>query len=375
VFGAGIISRLGGLARELGFRRTLLVADRGLLRAGHVARASELLTQSGVEVVPFHDFEVNPDTEIIEAGRAFAAPLNVDSIVGLGGGSSLDCAKGINFLLTNGGRMQDYWGYGKAARPLLPMIGVPTTAGTGSEAQSYALISDAETHVKMACGDSQAAFRVAVLDPHLTVSCPRHVTASAGFDALAHAVEAHVTTGRNPLSVLYSREAWRLLEGNYRRVLDDPEDAGARGAMQLGAHYAGAAIENSMLGATHACANPLTARYGTEHGAAIAALLPTVVRWNAAVAGAMYDELLNSSTHVSAVDHGRGGGGGAGERLARRLEQLADAGGLSVTLRGLGVPKTDLAILAEDAARQWTGRFNPRPLDAAGALEVYECAY
>ncbi len=228
----------------------------------------------------FHEFEVNPDTRMVEAGRQFAAPRDIDSIIGLGGGSSLDCAKGINFLLTNGGEMRDYLGYGKAKQPLLPMIGVPTTSGTGSEAQSYALISDAQTHVKMACGDSKAAFRIALLDPALTISQPRSITATSGFDAIAHAVETYVTTRRSGLSEFFSREAWRLLESNYEIVLDQPDNLEARGAMQLGSYFAGMAIENSMLGATHACANPLTTHYSTVHGAALAMLLPSVVRWN-----------------------------------------------------------------------------------------------
>lgn len=364
VFGSGALERLGALADELGFRRSLLVADRGLVAAGYVEQATRLLMNQGIEVVAFHDFDLNPDTEMIERGRAFASPLEVDSIIGLGGGSSLDCAKAINFLLTNGGRMQDYWGFGKAAQPMLPMIGIPTTAGTGSEAQCYALISDARTHVKMACGDPRAAFRIAILDPQLTVSQPRAVTATAGFDAIAHAVETYVTTKRNPLSDLFSREAWRLLEANYERALAEPNDVEARAGMQLGAYYAGVAIENSMLGATHACANPLSAHYGTTHGVAISLLLPRVVRWNRAAAGSRYDELLNLSRRDSQASD-----------LAGRLEQLARAGGLPETLRELDVPKSDLPLLAEEAALQWTGRFNPRPLDATGALEVYECAY
>src|SRR2546423_5683221 len=188
IFGAGSIDRLGELARELGFRRTLLVADQGLVTSGHVDEALAPLRLAEIDVVRFHDFEVNPDTRMIEAGRALAATLNVDSIIGLGGGSSLDCAKGINFLLTNGGQMQDYRGYGKASQPMLPMIGIPTTSGTGSEAQTYALISDAESHDKMACGDPKAAFRVAILDPALTASQPAGVRAAAGYDAISHAV-------------------------------------------------------------------------------------------------------------------------------------------------------------------------------------------
>jgi alcohol dehydrogenase len=173
---------------------------------------------------------------------------------------------------------------------------------------------------------------------------------------------------------MYSREAWRLLETNYERTLSRPEDARARGAMLLGAHFAGAAIEHSMLGATHACANPLTQRYSTEHGAAIALLLAHVVRWNsegaAAPAGAnaearaLYRELWHSS-HDS---------GGARD-LAARLEELARAGGLPARLRDAGVPAADLEALAEEAARQWTGRFNPRAFDAAAALTIYGRAY
>jgi alcohol dehydrogenase len=370
IFGAGTIRRLGELARELNFRQTLLVADRGLVSSGHVDEALAPLHAAGIDVVRFHDFEVNPDTRMIEAGRAFVAPHEIDSIIGLGGGSSLDCAKGINFLLTNGGRMQDYRGYGKASQPLLPMIGIPTTAGTGSESQTYALISDAQTHDKMACGDPKAAFRVALLDPALTVSQPEGITATSGFDAIAHAVETHVATKRNPLSQAFSREAWTLLNRNYERVLAQPNDLEARGAMQLGAFYAGAAIENSMLGATHACANPLTARYGTAHGAAIAMLLPSVVRWNAPAAADRYAELLKLSNSNSNFDPT-----GPAELLAQRLEHLASAGGLLTTLSEAGVPHDDLEPLAEDAATQWTGGFNPRAFDAAGALEIYEFAF
>ncbi len=367
LFGTGKFATLGELACELGFRRTLLVADRGMIACGFVDEAVKLLQQAHVEVFPFHDFSDNPDTNMIEAGRAFAASLEMDSIIGLGGGSSLDTAKGINFVLTNGGTMKDYWGHGKAEKPMLPMIGVPTTSGTGSEAQSYALISDAETHVKMACGDDKAAFRIALLDPNLTVTQPAYLTATTGYDALAHAVETFVTTKRNPLSEMYSREAWRLLESNFERVLTEPENIEARAAMQLGAYFAGAAIEASMLGATHSCANPLTAHYGTPHGEAIALLLPTLVRWNASVVVDRYAELLRIAGHSTGND--------PGETLARRLEQLALAGNLPQQLCTMGVPEADLEMLAEEAANQWTGTFNPRAWSAAGALEVYQWAY
>ena len=158
VLRAGGLSSLGELASELGFRRVLLVSDHGIVRVGFVARAVEILKASGIDAVVFHDFAANPDTDMVERGRVVAAEAQVDSLIALGGGSSLDCAKGINFVLTNGGNARDYRGHGKATRPMLPMIAVPTTAGTGSEVQTNALISDAETHEKMACGDGRRRF-------------------------------------------------------------------------------------------------------------------------------------------------------------------------------------------------------------------------
>lgn len=368
LFGKNTFRRLGELARELGFCRTLLVADPGIRAQGFVDQAVQLLTENGIDVFSFHDFAENPDSAMVERGQKCAVPLEVDSLIGLGGGSSMDCAKGINFVLSNGGRIQDYWGYGKARQPMMPMIGIPTTAGTGSEVQSYALISDAESHVKMACGDPQAAFRIVVLDPLLTATQPQRVTAAAGYDALAHAVETFVTTKRNPISRLYTLEAWKLLERNFEGVLKNGNNLEARAAMQLGAHFAGVAIENSMLGATHACANPLTSRFGTTHGLAIALLLPSVVRWNGSVAGGPYGELLQASILGTDDDNGT-------EGLAAHLERLARIAGFPTGLRELGISQTELQSLAEVAAQQWTGQFNPRPFDATGALEIYQAAY
>ena len=376
VSGVGAFDQLGTRARELGFRRCLVVTDHDLVKVGYLDRATSLLRNAGVEAFSFHDFGTDPDSDTIESGRAAAADLKLDSIIGLGGGSSLDCAKGINFLLTSGGRIQDYVGYGKATQPMLPMIGVPTTAGTGSEVQSYAVISDAVSHRKLACGDPQAAFRLAILDPQLTVSQPAAVAAASGFDGLAHAVETYVSTSRTPFSETFSREAWRLLESNYETVLREPNNLKAREAMQLGACYAGIAIENSMLGATHACANPLTARYGTVHGVALAMLLPTVVRWNANVVAERYASLFDSARQQPVEKAGEYFHGyETVEALALRLEQLAAAGGLQTNLSASGIEQSDVRALADEAATQWTGRFNPRPFDVNGAFEIYQAAW
>ncbi len=370
VFGAGATRRLGELtlSASSGGRgpsdplRVLVVSDPGIVAAGHAARGIESLEAAGLRPFLFDGVQENPTTEHVDRGVAFAREHRVELIVGLGGGSSMDCAKGINFLLSNGGRMADYWGVGKAARPMLPLIAVPTTAGTGSEAQSFALIADAATHRKMACGDRKAAARVAILDPELTVTQPRHVTVAAGLDAIAHALESYVSTKANPISRMFSREAWRLLGGAFERVLRDPGDVEARGAMLLGANFAGAAIENSMLGAAHACANPLTAQFDITHGIAVSTMLPHVIRFNAAAVNGAYADLTAAR-------------GDAADAVAAIVERFNAAGELRPKLRDHGVPRDAIAALAADAATQWTGGFNPRPVSEQDFVELYEAAW
>jgi alcohol dehydrogenase len=368
VYGAKSLERLGELARELGATRVLLVTDPGLEQAGHPQRATASLRAANLDVFLFDGVEENPSSRHIEAGTALAQPLGIDLLVGVGGGSAMDCAKGINFLLTNGGRMVDYKGFGKATRPMLPSVGVPTTAGTGSEAQSYALIADETTHMKMACGDRKAAFHVAILDPEVTISQPPRVTALTGIDALSHALESYVTTRRTPLAQMFAREAWRLLEANLGKVLATPADLEARGAMQLGAFLAGTAIENSMLGACHACANPLTAHYGLTHGLAIAILLPHVIRFNSPVVGELYSELTDEAGLLN------GDAQVAAQALAQRVTDFVRGAALPTTLTECGVSPGILPVLAEEANQQWTARFNPRPVNEADLLALYEAA-
>jgi alcohol dehydrogenase len=368
VFGAGGMARLGELTREVGGSRVLVVTDPGLEAAGHPQRALEVLREAGLEVFLFDSVEENPTGHHVEAGLAVARAHAIDFLVAVGGGSAMDCAKGVNFLLTNGGAIADYKGFGKATKPMLPSISVPTTAGTGSEAQSFALIADEKTHIKMACGDRKAAFRVAILDPEVTVSQPPQVTAVTGIDALSHALESYVTTRRNPLSNLFAREAWRLLAAHLEVVLREPAHLEARGAMQLGAHFAGRAIEASMLGACHACANPLTAHYGLTHGTAIGVLLPHVIRFNAPAVGPLYADLAHDAGLAN------GDEGAAAEHLARRLTELMRTAGLPTTLSACGVSAGILPVLAEEAGQQWTGKFNPRPVTEADLLRLYEAA-
>ena len=376
VRGAGALDQLGELAAEVlapagDGRRVLLVSDPGIVAAGHVQRGIDALTTAGLEVQLFDGAQENPTTDNIEQALVVAKEFQPDLLVGLGGGSSMDCAKGVNFVYSGGGTMHDYHGVGKASQPMLPMIAVPTTSGTGSEMQSFALISDAKTYVKMACGDKKASCRVAILDPELTLTQPAKVTSLTGIDAVSHAVETCVTKRRNPVSVQYSKEAWRLLEANFETVLQNPDDLEARAAMQLGAAYSGVAIENSMLGAAHALANPLTATYGIAHGQAVGLMLPHVVRFNGVEFDDLYRGLLNASGSMVQVDHGQS----ASEYLAGFLTRLVSNAGLEVKLAALGVEQDKLQSLAAAAAEQWTGTFNPRAVDAESLLGLYQNAF
>jgi alcohol dehydrogenase len=368
---ADAIDGLGDIAIQFAKKRVLVVSDPGIVRAGHVDRGVESLTKSGFDVQLFDGAHENPSTADVAAGLQVGKAFLPELLVAIGGGSSMDCAKGINFLLTNGGQMQDYWGVDRATKPMLPMIAVPTTAGTGSEMQSFALISDAETHIKMACGDKKASCRVAILDPNLTLTQPSTVTALTGIDALSHAIETYVSKRRNPISLMYSREAWRLIATHFQRVLDDPMDIEARMSMQLGAAFAGIAIENSMLGAGHALANPLTANFGTAHGQAVGAMLPFVIRFNGEHHDHWYQELL-SATYGSGFtpppDSGSDG-------IADFVETLVGRAGLKQRLRDCSVSPDSLSDLAFQASKQWTGTFNPRTVDEHSLLDLYKLAY
>ncbi len=366
VFGAGSAGRVGEFAGETGAKNVLLVTDAGIVTSGHAGRVRASLEAAGLRVTLFDKARENPTTKCVEDCVLVARGAGIDCIVGLGGGSSMDTAKGCNFILTNGGQMKDYWGVGKAMKPMLPFIAIPTTAGTGSEMQSAALIADEITHQKMACLDPNCAARMAILDPTLTLSQPPRVTACTGIDAIAHAVESAVTTKRNELSQKLSSEAFKLLVAGFPVVMSEPGNLAARSQMQLGAAYAGAAIENSMLGAAHAAANPLTAQFGIAHGHAVGLMLPQVVRFNSE--DAEISELYSRLAAIAGFE-------ATPKALAAQLESFLTLTRLPTSLEAAGVKRDSLPMLAEEAARQWTAGFNPRPITAKDFLQLYSAAF
>ena len=337
--------------------KVLIVTDNGILEAGHLDPVVNSLNESEINYEIYTNVKENPSTDDVDECVDFAKNKSIDLIIGLGGGSSLDTAKGVNFILTNGGTMHDYRGVGKATREMLPFIAIPTTAGTGSECQSFAIISDSKSHEKMACGDLKAAARIAILDPALTTSQPRRISAHTGIDAISHAVETLVTKKRTDDSIQYSRLAFSLLNRSFEKIVNDPNDLDARSDMLLGAAYAGTAIECSMLGSAHASANPLTAKFSIPHGAAVGLMLPHVIKYNSSI------EEISELYHSLSEDS-----------LSDRITSLLKISNIPSKLGDYGIKKESFKDLANEASGQWTGNFNPKQTDHADFMNLYESA-
>ena len=263
----------------------------------------------------------------------------------------MDTAKGALFLLSGGGVMSDYQGHGKAKGPMLPFIAIPTTAGTGSECQSYAVLCRDGSHEKMACGDPRAMAKVVILDPELTESMPLQIARLTALDALSHSLESAVSNNGTDKSRGLSFQAFGSIEPVIELILKGEGSLEDRNRMLVGSAFAGSAIEASMLGAAHAAANPLTAHFDVVHGHAVMSMLPSVMRWNARVVGCVYDELK-----PGLID------------WVESLYELAE-------LPPVEVPSEMIAQLATEAAKQWTGQFNPRPLAVMDFEGLYRRAF
>jgi alcohol dehydrogenase len=366
VFGPGSSARAGELAAEYNATGVLLVSDPGVAAAGHTDAVASVLREHQIRVHVFTDVRENPTVADVGACDAVARRHAPDLIVGLGGGSALDVAKACAMVRAEGLDIARHAGMTVSTRPHIPVIAIPTTAGTGSECQPHAVICDDLTHSKAAFATSRSLPKVAVLDPALTVTLPRRVTADSGFDAIVHAVEVWVTKPGNPLSSLLAGEAFSLLTANLPAVLANPDDLDARGCVQLGAAWAGLGIAHSMLGAAHAAGNALTARYPLSHGAAVASMLASVIRFNS------QDDRVRARYAGLAA---RAGLSPDVSALLERLSSLWSLTGNPAGLAGFGVRAEDIDELAVEAARQHTGSFNPRDVNVSAFKELFTDAY
>ncbi len=372
-FGPGKIAVLGDLVRAQIGQRVMLVTDPGMIATGIVARATDALAAASVDVTIFKDVEADPPESVILAAVAEAKAAEVEGIIGLGGGSSLDVAKLVAVLALGHEDLKSMYGIGNVRGPRLPLILVPTTAGTGSEVTPISIVTTG-TNEKMGVVSPVILPDVALLDPELTLGLPPHITAATGIDAMVHAIEAYASTSanNNPVSKILATQALTLMGRSILTAVRDGKNIEARSEMLLGSMLAGQAFANSPVAAVHALAYPLGGHFHIPHGLSNALVLPHVLRFNTKVAPQPYAEIAP----FAFPDLARLEGQERAEAFCDALAGLSKACGLQQRLRDMTIPESILPRLASDAMNQTRllGN-NPRPVTEADALAIYRAAY
>jgi len=369
--GMGLARQLGDIVRPVCGEDILFVTDPGMVATGLVGQVVDNLRAAGLRVTVFDQVQADPPEAVILQAADLARV--VSGVVGFGGGSSLDVAKLAALLAASRQPLAEAYGIGNAKGPRLPLVLVPTTAGTGSEVTPISIVTTGASE-KMGVVSPIILPDVAVLDPELTLGLPAHVTAATGIDAMVHAIEAYASANpnNNPVSRALAVEALRLMGRVLQRAVDTPEDIEARSDMLLGSMLAGQAFANSPVAAVHALAYPIGGHYKVPHGLSNALVLPHVLRFNAEVAPQAYADLLpHVFPEVSAE-----GVDDAAMKFVEGMAALSRACGLQQNLRDMGVKKEALPMLASDAMNQTRLLVNnPRPVDEAAALKIYEAAW
>ena len=386
LFGRNATQQLGEAALRLGVRRVLVVTDPALVDAGLAERVHPPLSEAGVAAKVFAGGEPEPSLRAAEAAVAAARDFRPDSVLGLGGGSNMDLAKITAVVLAHGGHPRDYFGEDKVPGPILPLICLPTTGGTGAEVSGAAVLTDADNHIKVSTLSNHLRPLLALVDPTLALSCPPRVTAESGLDALTHAVEAYTAAdhgafapgealtyqGRNPFADMLAERAVALVGTHLRRAVAHGNDLEAREGMALAALLAGLAFSNAGVALVHALEYPVGGAVHVSHGAGNGLLLPYVMRFNLPVrkrAFAAVARLLGED--VDGIDEGE-----AAVRAVAAVERLRSDVGVPGRLREIGVRGDQLRGFAEKAfAIKRLLRVNPRPATAEDLEGILQSAY
>lgn len=372
-FGAGRIATIGELVRAQIGERVMLITDPGMIASGIVGRALDLLAAASVTVEIFKDVEADPPEAVILAAVAQANAASVAGVIGLGGGSSLDVAKLVAVLTLGREDLKGMYGIGNVKGPRLPLVLVPTTAGTGSEVTPISIVTTGASE-KMGVVSPVILPDIALLDPELTLGLPPHTTAATGIDAMVHAIEAYASASanNNPMSKVLATQALILLGRSILTAVHSGNDIAARSDMMLGSMLAGQSFANSPVAAVHALAYPLGGHFHIPHGLSNALVLPHVLRFNTKVAPQPYAEIAPFAfPDLSAIE-----GQARAAAFCDRLADLSKACGLQQSLREMKIDESMLPRLASDAMKQTRllGN-NPRPVTEADALAIYRAAY
>jgi len=369
IFGRGLLNQIGACARRLGGHRVFLVSDQGLFAAGWVDKALRYIMDAGLEVILYDNVTCNPKDVEIEAGAQEYIRQGADVIIGLGGGSAMDAAKGIAILVSNGGRIRDYVGPDKIIRPLPPLVLCPTTCGTGSDVSQFAIINDTENRCKLTIMSRCVAPDISLTDPDTLETLPDEFVCTTATDALSHALEAFFSVASTSLTDVHAIKALRLVstslvEAVRERRADDLEN------LSRASLHAGMAFSNSLLGIVHALAHPIGGLYDANHGSINAILLPEVLKYDIPVVTDKLPELAWGLGHRMDGTHGS-----ASEVVQERLAAMLDAAGAPRSLRSIGVKRDDLPELARRALKDVCIVTSPRQADEQDLLAILERAY
>ena len=373
VFRSGAAAEIASLGGAILGPRALVVTDPGIRKLGLAEPALASLAAAGIDCLVFDHVEPDPSLATLMKAVAEGRKQGATGVLGFGGGSSMDVAKLVALLLGSGEDIDAAWGVGNARGPRLPLILVPTTAGTGSEVTPVSIITVGEEE-KRGVSSPVILPDLAILDLDLTLGLPAGVTAATGVDAMVHAIEAYssINANNNPLSKMLAREALRLLGGNIETAVLKGSNRGARGAMLLGSMLAGQAFANSPVAAVHALAYPIGGTFHVPHGLSNALVLPHVLRFNAVTASSVYAEIAaDAFPELAGVE-----AAARCEAFIDALEALARRLSMPVRLREVGIPETALQKLATDAMKQQRLLVNnPTPLAEDDALAIYRAAW
>ena len=370
LMGADCLKDAGDQVGELGFKKALIVTDKVLGQIGIVKKVTDVLDNKNIEYAIYDETKPNPTVKNVNDGLELLKEKECDFVISLGGGSAHDCAKGIALLATNGGEIKDYEGVDKSKKPQLPMVGINTTAGTGSEMTLFAIITDEERHIKMALVDKHLTPIIAVNDPMLMLAMPKSLTAATGMDALTHAVEAYVSTAATPITDACAEKAIELISNYLVNAVENGQDVEARDMMAYAEYLAGMAFNNASLGYVHAMAHQLGGFYNLPHGVCNAILLPHVQEYNKSTSASRLAKIAKiMGGNIEGLTDEQGA-----DLCIDMIKSLSQTIGIPEGLGVLGVKESDFETLATNALNDACSLTNPRKGNLEEVIDIFKKA-
>ena len=369
-FGLGSLKKLPEILRESNSDHVFLISDRGLESIGVVKKIQDIIEAGQIRCTAFLDVIPNPTIAVVDTAAALYKECKATSIVALGGGSSMDVAKAVGVLANFGGKITDYEGNHKVPGPIVPMIAIPTTAGTGSEVTASAVITDESRNYKLTVFSYEILPRYAILDPELIMTAPASIAASCGIDALIHAMEAYISNNATPFSDAMAGKAMELIGKNIRRFVANRQDKEAACAMMAGSNFAGISFAWARLGNVHAMSHPVSAYFNVPHGVANAVILPTVIEYNAIADQGRYEKIYNyiREKKEPASDF-------RPQMLIDEIRKLNADLGIPKSLSEVGVTEDKIPQMAEDAMKSGNIPANPRQSTVKDMIALYKKAF